>query len=92
MNKTNWKEYLNTILLSIVTYFLIDIHLTFKTMVKDVEYLKETVKLHEFRLNSENGDNNKKPFIYSDKISKAILPNQDTKVKKSNDKTKFSPT
>ena len=92
MNKTNWKEYLNTILLSIVTYFLIDIHLTFKTIVKDVEYLKETVKLHEFRLNSENGDNNKKPFIYSDKISKAILPNQDTKVKKSNDKTKFSPT
>lgn len=88
----NWKEYLNTLLLSITAYLLIDIHLTFKTMVKDVEYLKETVKLHEFRLNNENDDNNKKPFIYSNKISKAILPNQDTKVKKSNDKTKFSPT
>lgn len=87
----NWKEYLNTLLLSITAYLLIDIHLTFKTMVKDVEYLKETVKLHEFRLNSENGDNNKKPFIYSNKISKAILPSQDAKVKKSNDKTKFSP-
>lgn len=87
----NWKEYLNTLLLSITAYLLIDIHLTFKTMVKDVEYLKETVKLHEFRLNNENDDNNKKPFIYSNKISDAILPNQDTKVKKSNDKTKFSP-
>ncbi len=91
MNKTNWKEYFNTLLLSIVAYLLIDIHLTFKGMVKEVEHLKEQVMLHEYILNNENKDN-KKPNKYKHGISQAILPNQDTKIKKSNDKTKFSPT
>lgn len=89
MNKTNWKEYLNTLLLSIVAYLLIDIHLTFKGMVKDVEHLKEQVLLHEYILNNED-KNNKRPSKYGNTISEAILPNQDTKTKKSDVKPKHS--
>jgi len=89
MNKTNWKEYLNTVLLSIVTYFLIDIHLTFKTMVKDVEDLKITVSRHDYIL-KENKNESKKPNKYSNAISEAILPNQETKTKRSDVKAKHS--
>lgn len=89
MNKTNWKEYINTLLLSIVAYLLIDIHLTFKGMIKDVENLKEQVMLHEYILNNPS-DKNKKSNKYANSISEAILPNQDTKVRKSDDKAKHS--
>lgn len=89
MNKTNWKEYFNTLLLSVVAYLLIDIHLTFKGMIKEVEHLKEQVMLHEYILNSENKDN-KKPNKYKHGISEAILPNQDTKIKRFDVKAKHS--
>ncbi len=89
MNKTNWKEYLNTLLLSIVAYVLNDIHLTFKGMVKDVEHLKEQVLLHEYILNNED-KNNKRPSKYGNTISEAMLPSQETKTKRSDDKAKHS--
>ena len=89
MNKTNWKEYLNTILLSVVAYLLIDIHLTFKTMVRDVEDLKIIVSRHEYILKEENG-NSKKPNKYSNAISEAILPSDNIKIKRSDVKAKHS--
>lgn len=89
MNKDNLKEYLNTLLLSIVAYLLIDIHLTFKTMVKDVEHLKQQVSILEHILNNED-KNNKTPNKYGNSISEAILPKENIKVEGSNEKAKHS--
>ena len=90
MNKNNWKDYINTILLGIVCYLIVDMHNSFKQVVKDVEYLKETVKLHDYLLNSSNKNKNKKTNDYSASISEAILPNNSYGIKKENNKTKHS--
>lgn len=87
MNKTNWKDHINTSLLGIVCYLLVDIHSSFKQVVKDVETLKEQVLLHEYRLN-ENDD--KKPNKkHNGGFSEAILPN-DNRFKKQDSKSKYS--
>ena len=48
---TSWKEYINTVLLAIVSYLIVDMHLTFKTLIKDVEDLKINVEKHDYILN-----------------------------------------
>lgn len=87
MNKTNWKDYINTALLGIVCYLLVDMHKSFKTLVTDVELLKEQVHLHEYILNNDNRE--KRNREKNNKISEAVLPT-DTRIKKNDDKTKHS--
>ena len=36
----NWKESINTVLLAVVSYLIVDMHNTFKEVIKDVEDLK----------------------------------------------------
>lgn len=73
---SNWKEYLNTILLSIVCYFIIDIHSSFKKVVDDVENLKIIVSRHEYILGLRE-KNSKKSARLSFQMNEAILPNND---------------
>ena len=40
---SSWKEYVNTILLSVVSYLIVDLHQSFKHVANDVEVLKITV-------------------------------------------------
>jgi hypothetical protein len=82
---TSWKEYINTVLLAIVSYLIVDMHLTFKTLIKDVEQLKIDVGKHEYILNQKN---DKKDFAFYFTKTEAILPNHDNKVKKENEKFK----
>ena len=77
----NWKEYLNTILLTVVSYLIVDIHTTFKSLIKDVEDLKIDVAKHDFMLNLKD-KNNKKDMSYLFHFDEAILPNDKIKVKK----------
>lgn len=79
-NKSNWKEYFDVtkILLGILTYLIIDMHQSFKQVVKDVEDLKVTVSKHEYILNVKQGNKNEKGkpnFI----TFEAILPSHDKK-------------
>ena len=78
---TTWKEYLNTVLLSIVSYLIVDIHTTFKSLIKDVEDLKIDVAKHDFMLNLKD-KNNKKDMSYLFHFDEAMLPNDKIKVKK----------
>jgi hypothetical protein len=82
---TSWKEYINTVLLAIVSYLIVDMHLTFKTLIKDVEQLKIDVSKHEYILNQKN---DKKDIAFYFTKTEAILPNHDNKVKKENEKFK----
>lgn len=77
----NWKEYLNTILLTVVSYLIVDIHTTFKSLIKDVEDLKIDVAKHDFMLNLKD-KNNKKDMSYLFHFDEAMLPNDKIKVKK----------
>lgn len=84
---SNWKEYLNTVLLSVVSYLIIDIHLTFKTLIKDVEDLKIDVAKHDYILNLKK-PNDKKDISDLFHFDNAILPNNKIKVKKDHIETK----
>jgi len=77
----NWKEYLNTILLTVVSYLIVDMHTTFKSLIKDVEDLKIDVAKHDFMLNLKD-KNNKKDMSYLFHFDEAMLPNDKIKVKK----------
>lgn len=77
----NWKEYLNTILLTVVSYLIVDMHLTFKSLIRDVENLKIDVAKHDFMLNLKD-KNNKKDMSYLFHFDEAMLPNDKIKVKK----------
>lgn len=82
MQKTsNWKEYLNTVLLAVVSYLIIDMHLTFKSVVKDVQELKVDVEKHDYILNIEK-NKNKKNNSLSIHLEEAILPNNKVKIEK----------
>ena len=77
----NWKEYLNTILLTVVSYLIVDMHTTFKSLIKDVEDLKIDVAKHDFMLNLKD-KNNKKDMSYLFHFDEAMLPNDKIKIKK----------
>jgi len=77
----NWKEYLNTILLTVVSYLIVDIHTTFKSLIKDVEDLKINVAKHDYILNLKD-KNNKKDMSYLFNFDEAMLPNDKIKIKK----------
>jgi len=78
---TSWKEYLNTVLLTIVSYLIVDMHLTFKSLIKDVEDLKINVAKHDYMLNLKQR-NEKKDISSLFYFQEAILPNDKIKVKK----------
>ena len=75
---SSWKEYLNTFLLSVVSYLIIDMHTTFKEVIKDVETLKIKVEKHDYILNLKQGKNNEKSTANIVKFE-AILPTHDKK-------------
>lgn len=75
---TSWKEYINTVLLAIVSYLIVDMHLTFKTLIKDVEDLKIEVEKHDYILNLKE-KNDKRSMSFYLHLDSAVLP--DTKIK-----------
>ena len=78
---TSWKEYINTVLLAIVSYLIVDMHLTFKTLIKDVEDLKIEVEKHDYILNLKQ-KNDKRSMSFYLQLDSAVLP--DTKIKVKN--------
>lgn len=75
---SSWKEYVNTILLSVVSYLIVDLHQSFKHVANDVEELKITVGKHDYILNLKQGSENEKGKTIGHKLE-AILPYHDKK-------------
>ncbi len=87
----NLKDYLdfNKIMLGVIGYLVIDLHQEFKGVVRDVQELKTTVNEHSYRLNVKEPTGKKDVYLYNP-LSEAILPDNVLKVKKCDDKSKFS--
>ena len=80
MIKSSWKDYFDVtkILLGIVTYLIIDMHQSFKQVVRDVEDLKVMVNKHEYIINLKQGNGNKN--TKADRFRfEAVLPNHEKK-------------
>lgn len=82
----NWKESINTVLLAVVSYLIVDMHNTFKEVIKDVEDLKIRVEKHDYILNIK-ADKKHKDFSFVYPIQEAILPNDKIKVETDNKHT-----
>ena len=87
----NIREYFdfNKIMLGVIAYLVVDLHQSFKEVVRDVQTLKTTVNEHSYRLNLKDPTGKKDVYLYNP-LSEAILPDNLLKVKKCDDKSKFS--